>query len=207
MAHKKKLLLDSVQSTVPTAKQKVKKEAPWRRLSRRDTDEQVKEAALRHLGDADDIDLHHKIVDGATLRDTMVEHKRLSQIAGSKKKCRFSAKYMLALREKFGVKSMLEQLVVADATEDTSKELRAAIDFATKKNLSLRTQQPLQTYFEHCTKMSQKEAVGIARHMLSYKTGGNKKTMDLVLAFMKMAVRLNIADLFKSEFQFVRAPG
>ncbi len=113
----------------------MKKEAQRRRLSRRDTDEQVKEAALRHLGDADDIDIHHKLVDGSTLHDTMVEHKRLSQMSGSKKKCRFSAKYMLALREKLGVKSMLEELVVVDATEDASKELRTAVDPATKKNV------------------------------------------------------------------------
>ena len=202
----KRLLLDQCQQDKQTPSKKPKKET-WKRLKRRDTDEQVKEAATRHLGDADDIDLHHKKVDGVTLHDTMVEYKRLSKMTGSNKGGRFSAKYMASLREKFGVKSLLEELVVADASESTQKELVNALDFSTKKNLAQRTRQPLQTFFEHCVSLNQKEVIGIVRHMMSLRIGGNKKTRDLVLSCMKMVQRLVLAEKFKHEFQFVRVAG
>jgi hypothetical protein len=83
MAPKKRTLLETV--AVEPKKATPTKAATRRRLKRRDTDEQVKEALTRQLGDADDIDLHHRIVDGVTLHDTMVEYKRLSKVKGAKK--------------------------------------------------------------------------------------------------------------------------
>ena len=178
-----------------------------KRLKRRDTDEQVKEAATRHLGGVDDVDLHHKIVDGMTLHDTMAEYKRVCKTTGANRICRFSAKYMATLRGKFGVKSLLEELVVADPSESTQKELVTALDFSTKRNLAQRNRQPLQTFFDHCVSLSQKEACGIVRHMLSFRIGGNKKTRGLVLSCMKMAQRLELAETFKQEFQLLRVAG
>ncbi len=147
------------------------------------------------------------MVDGATRHETLVEYKRLSKTSGSKKGCRFSAKYMAALREKFGVKSMLEELVVVDASETTQKDLISALDASTMKNLTLRTQQPLKTFFDHCVSLNQKETCGIVRHMVTFRIGGNKKTRDLVLSFMKMVQSLDLADTFKQECQVLRDPG
>jgi hypothetical protein len=111
---------------------------------------------------------------------------------------------MASLREKFGVKSMLAELVVNDASESTQKELISALDCSTEKNLSLRTRQPLKTFLDHCASLNQKEACGVVRHMVSFRIGGNKKTRDLVLSFMKMVQRLDLAETFKHEFQFLR---
>ena len=114
---------------------------------------------------------------------------------------------MASLRQQFGVTSLLEELTVKDASESTQKELCIALDYSTKKNLPLRTRQRLQNFFDHCQVLNQKETCGIVRHMLTFKIAGNKKTRDLVLSCMKMVQRLDLADTFKFEFQFLRAVG
>ena len=115
--------------------------------------------------------------------------------------------HMASLRQQFGVTSLLEELTVKDATESTQKELCIALDYSTKKNLAVRTRQPLQSFFEHCQSLNQKETCGIVRHMMTFKTAGNKKTRDLVLSCMKMVQRLDLAKTSKHELQLLRVAG
>ena len=52
--------------------------------------------------------------------------------------------------------------------------------------------------------MNQKEVVGIVRHLVKVRIGGNKHTRDTFLVCMRMVARLGIGDTFKVEFGFIK---
>ena len=175
-----------------------------RRLARRDTEEQVREAQRRHLKSVSDVDLHHKKVNGQSLHEALVEFKR-SHSDEFKKGCRFTPKVMAEMKARFGINDFVEELVVTDPTLPVAPSLLSALHAATNANCAKRTRAPLQQYFEHAMELNQKEVIGVVRHMLTVSIGGNKKARDLVLACMRMVRRCDALGNFRSEWKFLQA--
>ena len=141
-ASKKKAVVQSTESLVDggllEAEQALQSSSCGRTLKRRSTQEEVERKLQHHFGHLSATDLETKVVDGLTLRETILRDTREARNA-SGAKSRLGATYWRALVQKFseGLAGP-GQLKVKDANESVNCNLIEALQTAVHPTLALK---------------------------------------------------------------------
>ena len=192
----KKTLLDSAESGKAGSK------GSTRKLKRQSTEKVVDKSLKDNFRGWSSIDIDGTVVEGLTLRETILRDKRKSRMSND---FPMGAHYYGELRKKFGCSSQVaNQLQVEDEHQEVSPPLLQAF---TDLKASTPKRGALLQWLATADACNQKEYTGLLRATLEQRPMVSTAHMNLVTAIMKYIVRtsLNIkhkAMTFHMQKQF-----
>lgn len=165
-----------------------------RRLGRRDTDEQVREAIKRQLPGVSQTALTQHIVDGKSLLDRIRDDKRKAKKEGRN----LGPLYWRGIKEMYGIESSISSLQVNDPTEPIDDELMRALEMCRNPNAGKRSKTLLQSWFGSVRAINQRCMVAVVKQCFGMKPT-SKSAQGLLMCFMKCCVRLGLLEKYSQD--------
>jgi hypothetical protein len=150
-----------------------------RRLNRRDTDEQAREALARQCPGLSQAMMTQHIVNGLSLLECVKEDKRKAR----KENKNLGPNYWREIKQLYDIEDTIEGLVVLDKSETIDEELSRAIEQARNPNAGKRSLNLLQSWCGSVREVNQRGMVAVVRQIFGIKLG-SKGAQTLVMCFM-----------------------
>ncbi|CAE8583142.1 unnamed protein product [Polarella glacialis] len=174
--------------------------APRRKLTKRNTDQQVTKKYWDHFRDFDDNQKYIIVVEGMTLEERLTKDTRASR---GKNGIPMGAPYYRSLRLKYSsVSSNMAQLAAKDSSEEVRPAFRAAYKLF-KSRPKERT--PLIELLKTLSYHNNKETVGLAKALFEEDVSKGAEARDLVVSISRWFARNDIANVEPDVFRNVKA--
>eukprot|EP00971_Amphidinium_carterae_P350203 6491431-Amphidinium_carterae.2 len=139
---------------------KAEPKAASRHLCRRDTDAQVARVLSEHFADLTNEEKEVRVVEGKTLRQTLVQAKRDKKLANG----RLTNSLRSSLKRKFMSNATLSaQLEAADKNQPIQQGLVDAFQVVYHKNPTKRSKTPLTSFLSQQPSLNNREAIAILK--------------------------------------------
>ena len=164
------------------------------RPNRRDPEEQVSRLIDERLPGISQVQLTQHEVKGQNLLSRIAaDHADISARGG-----RLSGIYWTKLRAEYGVECG-PPLTVANQNEIVSAGLYSALAAAKNNNSALRSKKELTAFFGTCTKLNQKEMVGIVKYFSDLKIAGSESSAMALIAAMKTFIKIKAHENYPED--------
>ena len=168
--------------------------AKKRRLNRRDTDEQAREALTRQCPGLSQAMMTQHIVNGLSLLERVKEDKRKAR----KDNKNLGPNYWREIKQLYDIEVTIDGLVVLDKSETIDEELTRALEQARNPNAGKRSAKLLQTWCGSVRDINQRCMVAVVKQIFGTKLG-SKGAQTLVMCFMKCCAKLKLDERYPKD--------